>query len=286
MKLAHVFLYITFPFKVIAECGEAVLADYWADLMQQGVYPIEAVHMRMNDQQRLQRMFHKRDLPDHRNSNLFHVSKSPDGGTSLEQLIMYSSLVTSLKNKAASSNTPFTHMCESGLNAGVSALSFLCGANGNTSTSNDVNRAGGNVSLTSFDLRANEVPEVATRLLNRRYPNLHVAVFGSSLDTLPSKLYQKGFICHFVSIDGGHIPSIVYSDFVHFHALSPHGTTVVIDNCNVNNLTHHFGGMKGVNAGYWQAQTHGLVRHVKQVMTGICGGKDLTCREVCVGEFI
>ena len=164
-------------------------------------------------------------------------------------------------------------MCQTGLNAGSSALAFLC------ATSNEV-------ILHSFDLGKHEYVRTVHELMNKLHLNRHAATWGNSSITVAEKKNERGFFCDFVYVDGGHSYEVALDDIRNFKAISSPGTVVVIDDCNAFAKDHDFAGIPAVSKAYAEARVLGYLRHKKQISLGNCKPERTpSCREMCVGIY-
>ncbi|EOD41314.1 hypothetical protein EMIHUDRAFT_462076 [Emiliania huxleyi CCMP1516] len=205
-------------------------------------------------------------------------SPLPEGGTDELEFMEEVALVHDAlrQGRRGQGHPPLTHVCQTGFNAGVSALAFLC------STPR-------NVTVHSFDLGEHDYVAVAQDILEHDYgyAKRHRLVLGSSLETLPLAVQKGELRCDFVFVDGGHAFNIASNDIVMFGRMSHTGARLVVENCNVFGQAIGWGGQPSVNRAYRKALASGNIKHIKQVSTGGCHAHKLahTCRELCVGEW-
>ena len=236
-------------------CDEDLLVAYWNALKGKGIRTAE--------------------LEGTRFQNSGGVA---EGGTDALEFAEEVTLVQEAVRLGLRRRAPLVNVCQTGFNAGVSALAFLCG----TPPS---------VRVHSFDIGEHDYVAKAEGLLATEYGYAarHRLVLGSSLQSLPNEQRRGTLRCDFVFVDGGHGFDAVSSDIQTFGRMSRRGVRVVVENCNVFGRHAHggWGGQPAVNLAYfWGLQT-GNVTHVKQISTGAChvAGQAHTCRELCVGEF-
>ena len=223
-----------------------------------------------------------------------------EGGTNVPEWIE-EVIAAALAARSRSPDAKLVRACQTGFNAGVSALALLCALPSE-------------VAVHSFDLGAHHYVHFAARLMDKWYPGRHTLTLGNSLVTLAAQVaalhnassssggvgvggpYQRtaaGAYCDYVFVDGGHSYQVAWGDIANFRELAAPGTTVVVENCNVWGKSGGFGGMIPVNQAYTAAIDRGLVKHYKQVSLGECDSerKGVTrwqlqqCREMCVGKF-
>ena len=207
------------------------------------------------------------------------------GGTNFAGFVDLVHEVEQAEHRAKKHQRRFDTICQSGVNLGVSAVAFLCGTTHSRVKSFE---------LGSVDANGNNNhAHVAQDILDQRYPLRHQTIPGDSTLTLPLAVAENHLKCDFVFVDGGHTREVVNSDIENFKLLSSPGTTVVIDNCNVWNMTNGWGGMPDVSTSYIDAVRRGEIQHRKQISSGSCsssigsGDRFLQyCREICVGEYI
>ena len=182
---------------------------------------------------------------------------------------------------------PLRAVCQTGLNTGISALAFLCGA---------PNEA----IVHSWDLGAHEYVHVSSQLLNQYFPGRHRITLGDSTITLPAEVAKdpsSRVACDFVYVDGGHSRQIADSDIMNLRNLSITGTPVAVDNCNAFGLPHYRGGVPAVNMAYELALSKGWIQHWRQVSVNSCMAKGqwyvshsdaigVNCRETCMGAYV
>jgi len=237
------------------ECDEDMLAGYWRALRAKGVRTAEAEMSKVNN-----------------------IRGIAEGGTDELEFMEEVALVRDALRQGlrGQGHPPLMHVCQTGFNAGVSALAFLCST---PST----------VTVHSCDLGEHDYVVVAQGILEHdyNYAERHRLVLGSSLETLPAAVQQDKLRCDFVFVDGGHTFNIASNDIVMFGRMSRPGARFVVENCNVFGRVSGWGGQHPVNMAYKNAVGSGNITHVKQVSTGGCHEKAQghTCRELCVGEW-
>lgn len=236
-------------------CDEDLLLAYWDTLKAHGVRPVEI------------------EAPDHK-----VTKKMTEGGTNILEFKEEVALIREAVYQGLRRKSPLATVCQTGFNAGASALAFLCG----TPPS---------VRVHSFDIGTHDYVAIGNRLLATKfgYATRHNLVRGSSLLTLPAMLQKGKLRCDFAFVDGGHTFEIAMSDINMFRQMSRPGTPIVVENCNVFGRVGGWGGIAVVNNAYNAAVDAGNITHVKQISTGPChkseGTKKDSCRELCVGEF-
>ena len=255
------FFYASTLSQVGHACSSDTLSAHWAALKEKGVIPRE------NE---------KDDYRATSGHNPKVRNKVAEGGTDMREFLEEGNLIHEALRLRHHSGAHF-NVCQTGFNAGVSALAWLC----NTPQS---------VLVHSFDLGEHDYVHTARDILDKEYIGRHRLVLGSSLETLPAE--ERGSLkCDFVFVDGGHTTEIASSDIFWFGRMSRPGTPIVVDNCNVfgRSARGSYGGTPTVNAAYIAAiGMGGNVSHVKQVSTGPCHdtSRGHLCRELCVGEYI
>lgn len=224
-------------------CNEVDLIKYWGLLIQNKIITNEAYVFvkrtptgRIYDQPAVQHFVaaHNTTIP----------GVNTEAGTDIMEFLAEVHETQLARDIAFSAGKPFKTICQTGLNTGISALAFLCAT-----------KADPTIIVHSFDLGNHAYAKTAHELLNQIYPNRHFVTFGSSVETLPQLVQSKGLTCDYVFIDGGHAQDVAKADIMNFKALSSPGTTVVMENCNMWNAGHGFGGMPAVSSQYIQAGT-------------------------------
>ena len=236
------------------ECDEDMLARYWRALRASGVKTAEG-----------------------EKSTFQNARGVAEGGTDQLEFMEEVALVRdALRQGRRGRGPPLTHVCQTGFNAGVSALAFLCATPSN-------------VIVNSFDLGEHNYVATAQGILEREYGYVkrHRLVLGSSLETLPQAVQEGKLRCDFVFVDGGHAFEIALNDIMMFGRMSRQGARLVVENCNAFGRSVGWGGQFPVNNAYKFAVDSGNITHLKQVSTGGCHRRRLghTCRELCVGAW-
>lgn len=105
--------------------------------------------------------------------------------------------------------------CETGFNAGHSALVFL---------------AHSQAQVYEFDLGVHAYGKAAQVFLENKYPGRLHLTWGDSTQTLPAYARANpNFKCNFVIVDGGHSDAVAKADLVNFAKMAAPGHTLVID---------------------------------------------------------
>lgn len=257
-------------------CSEVDLLKYWGLLIQHGVVPDEAHKLALTA--RYGKGYFtkpvKKFLEIYNPKLLYYNRTEPmEGGTGIQEFLASVSEIQTSREAAIKDGRPFKTICQTGFNAGVSALAFLCGSREHTV-------------VRSFDLGEHSYTKQAESLINTLYPGRHQVTYGDSTLTLPVIIANGGLSCDFVFVDGGHTHAIAKADLLAFKKLSTPGTTIAVDNCNMWNAHHGNGGVPEVSTAYLDLVKEGLIYHHKQISVNDCFGKgsDL-CREVCVGVY-
>lgn len=158
------------------------------------------------------------------------ISNLAEGGTNTAEFAEEVAIAAAAAaHRARERGTPPLRMaCQTGFNAGVSALALLC--------------ALPNAMVHSFDLGVHPYVVPAARLLDRDYFGRHKLTLGSSLETLPAmhrNLTSPGArvpYCDYVFVDGGHSFDVAMADLRNFRSLTTPKTTVVVENCNASTV--------------------------------------------------
>jgi len=188
---------------------------------------------------------------------------SREGGTDPREYKWEQALVNEVQAK---------RICQTGFNTGISALAFLC--------------AGKDTLVYSYDLGVHDyVKPQSTQIMNI-FPGRHELFLGDSTKTLPNAIRQSNVSCDLSFVDGGHSYEVALADIRNFAKLTKPGGRLLVENCNADQISRGFGGIKAVNDAYQTALKTGTVIHEGQVSTG-CGShyKGQECREICVGHF-
>jgi len=107
-------------------------------------------------------------------------------------------------------------ICETGFNAGHSALLFL--------------QANPHAQLISFDLDELPVTNVVEKWMKEKFPNRFEFVKGDSVHTVPQYFSEHRDVhCDFVSVDGGRSAFEVAADISNFAASSRSGAVIAVD---------------------------------------------------------
>ncbi|KAI9018364.1 hypothetical protein DFJ74DRAFT_708559 [Hyaloraphidium curvatum] len=153
-------------------------------------------------------------------------------------------------------------VCETGFNAGHSAVNFL-------SSNPDVH-------LYAFDLLGHNYSQAALEAVSALFPGrLHVTGGDSSV-TLPAFAAEHGGgLCDFVSVDGGHWYEAAISDLRNFRKMAAPRNLVVIDDvaCGQNYC-------EGPKLAWEQAKREGLIRELE------CYSLESGNRGFCIGRYI
>jgi len=108
-----------------------------------------------------------------------------------------------------------TTICQTGFNAGHSALRFLLHSNAH---------------VYLFDLGSHDYAKPAADWIQDRFPDRHSVIWGDSAQTLPSFHEQNPNLkCDLIFIDGGHSKEIAQADFGNFRAMATSTSKVFID---------------------------------------------------------
>ena len=149
-------------------------------------------------------------------------------------------------------------ICEIGVNAGESAVAWLCAFPEST--------------YLGFDIAVSQATLDATLFLERAFPGRFRLIRGDTLTTLPHHARQNPHSCDVVSVDGGHKLQIAYSDLTYMRLLAAREATLVMDDlrcswwfCKDPTSAWSFFVRRGV------VQEHGCF--VKGCCEGWCWGK-------------
>jgi len=206
------------------------------------------------------------------------VETEVEGGTNYMEFVEE---VVSVQ-RACMGNT-CNRLCQTGLNAGTSAVALLCASEDS-------------VQVHSFDIGTHDYAKVAQTIIDESFRNRHTITWGSSEKTLPNLISSLGenskTYCDFTFVDGGHSRELAMSDIKNFRELSPVGSYMVVENCNSWGMAHGWGGIWAVNEAYRDAIEKNLLSHVRQVSVGPCGqdkrlrGHKRECRELCIAKVL
>lgn len=106
-------------------------------------------------------------------------------------------------------------ICETGFNAGHSALRFL---------------AQSSAKLYEFDIGQHQYARVAANFLTTRYPGRLSNIWGNSLETIPKfHTEHPDVACNIVIVDGGHDEKVAMGDLTNFHQMAAAHHVLVID---------------------------------------------------------
>lgn len=154
----------------------------------------------------------------------------------------------------SSSLSPRT-ICEIGVNAGDSAVHWLC--------------AHPKATYVGFDLGRFNVTSDAAEFLTHAFPNRFKLIRGDSLTTLPRHAMEHPRSCDVMVVDGGHSMHLAYSDLAYMRVLArdPERHVVIMDD---------------VRCGQWWCvppttvwaffQRMGIVRETSCLIDGCCSG--------------
>lgn len=220
------------------------------------------------------------DVPEA--TTTWNVSKD-SGGKSMEGGTNYNEFVEEviLAHRACGFGVKCNRICQTGFNAGTSAIAFLCATSSH-------------IEVHSFDLGSHDYVAKASAVIDKSYPGRHKLTLGSSTETLPKLITSldkdaEGY-CDFAFVDGGHSYDIANADIANFVKLSKKSTYIIVENCNSWGKENGWGGMAAVNNAYINAVKIGLIEHVRQISVGPCGQKHVAktevryCREICVAR--
>ena len=147
-------------------------------------------------------------------------------------------------------------ICQTGMNAGVSALAFLCAAP--------------NTRVHSFDLGDHPYVRHAQDYILREFGDRHSLVLGNSAETLKAAAEQQNIICDVAFVDGGHSYDVAISDMTFFKKFTIPGGRVIVDDCVTKDSVHgnakFFLGMEDVNRAYQFARDTSILKHVRTIV--------------------
>lgn len=108
------------------------------------------------------------------------------------------------------------HILEIGFNGGHSAVTFL-------SASKKVN-------VVSFDIGIHDYLKIGKKFIDRKFPNRHKLIIGSSLDTIP-QFYKDNpnFKFDLLFIDGNHEYDYALGDMINCKLLAHKNSLVILD---------------------------------------------------------
>mmetsp|Transcript_60287 Transcript_60287/g.113758 ORF Transcript_60287/g.113758 Transcript_60287/m.113758 type:complete len:271 (-) Transcript_60287:49-861(-) len=166
-------------------------------------------------------------------------------------------------------------ICETGFNAGVSSLAWLC--------------ASPDITVHSFDIGRHPYIRIARDYLWEQFGKERLTLtVGDSTKTIPAAIQAGNVSCDVAFVDGGHSFEVASADIKNFGALmsKPQGR-LLVENCNAQGKKNGMGGMAHVNDAYLAALNKGIIKHERQVSTAACRGPDLNkCREICVASYL
>merc|ERR1719379_2764387 len=127
-----------------------------------------------------------------------------------------SSIVQAAQYAALVEDPTVATICETGFNAGHSALLFL--------------QANPHARLISFDLGKFAVTNVTQAWMKEKFSNRFEFVEGDSVHTVPQYFSEHRDVrCDFVSVDGGRSSSVVAADIANFAASARSGAVIAVD---------------------------------------------------------
>jgi len=112
-------------------------------------------------------------------------------------------------------DTTFDTICETGFNAGHSALRFL---------------AQSNAALYEFDLGSHKYSKVAAGFLSKRFGSRLNNIWGDSTKSLPKFHAEHSDVkCKVVIVDGGHAFNVALADLINFEQMAASDHVLTID---------------------------------------------------------
>mmetsp|Transcript_21670 Transcript_21670/g.33282 ORF Transcript_21670/g.33282 Transcript_21670/m.33282 type:complete len:584 (+) Transcript_21670:57-1808(+) len=139
------------------------------------------------------------------------------------------------------------HFCETGLNAGYSAVAAL---------SVDIR-----VQVTSFDIAENAAVTVAKSWIDQRFPNRHSLIYGTSTITLPLAIETGIPPCDLVFVDGGHEEDTAEADMRNFLILSRPQAPLIVDDISCSDPTP--GACDGPGVAWRRLLAEGLIVQIE-----------------------
>jgi len=140
-------------------------------------------------------------------------------------------------------------VCETGFNAGHSALRFLALSDAN---------------FYSFDIGNHDYAKPAAEFLQKKFPGRLVVTWGNSLETLPAFREEHPEVrCDIAIVDGGHSREVAESDLLNFMPMTSPNSTVALDDtpCNAQ-------WCQGPGEAWQKLKAQGIVIETKQVPMG------------------
>lgn len=165
-------------------------------------------------------------------------------------------------------------ICETGFNAGVSSLAWLCSSP--------------DTIVYSFDIGQWPYVPIARDYLQAVFGQHRLTLtLGDSTQTIPQAIQAKHMSCDVAFVDGGHTEDVALRDMRNFKNMTKPNGRLLVENCNAQGQANGWGGMPSVNHAYQLAIKEGVIQHERQISTAGCSGPDLTkCREICVAHYI
>jgi hypothetical protein len=147
----------------------------------------------------------------------------------------------------------FETICETGFNAGHSALRFLAQSAAN---------------LYEFDLGEHVYSKYAEEHLMDKYPGRLNVFWGDSTKTMPAfRANQSDVKCDLMIVDGGHKYSVAKSDLLNFAMMSKPNGLIAIDDAPCNPIW-----CEGPQQAWDELVQHGCISAVKAVPMGLNRG--------------